>query len=483
VVQVLSFLTSPILSRLFLPVAFGIAQNFNSIVTTLGVISAMRYEVTIMLPKRREDAANQLSISLMFTALTGLLMAPLLWMWREPIAGWLRSPELAPYFWLVPVGVVAESLFAVLRQWNSRNRKYLRLSAVQVSDEATADALKLGLGFGGQTGGGALLVSNLVGSVVSTGLLGGLIWRDDGKFILKSIRWQKMREGIWQYRKFPLYNIWAAFLNTASLNIPAFLLSAFFSPTVTGYYSLGNRLLRLPISLISGSIGQVFYQRAARAYHDGNLDRLVDETFHRLVVFGLFPMLLITVIGKELFVVLFGPEWTQAGVYSQILSLWTFFVFLAAPLSGITNVLGRNEVSLILNLVVFITRALSLVIGGILNNVILGLVLFSASGVLSYGAYCLWATSVSGVPLQRTLRQLGSNLLFCAPFLGVTALVKWLVPLPETSLTALHLSLPGLVILAVGGLAGVAYYLLAIVKDQMVRDALVPILRKYHLWR
>ena len=477
-IQILSLIVSPILGRLFLPEAFGISQNFSSIVAVLAVLAALRYEVTIMLPKAREGSANQLAVSMLLTGISFLILTPILWFGREPIAQLLRSPELAGYLWLAPLSVAVTSVFAALRNWNSRNRKYLRLSAAQVSSEVVADATKLSLGFSGFKGGGSLIAANVVGQVVSTGVLGWQIWRDDGAFIRSSLRWREMMAGIRQYKKFPLYNIWAAFLSNASLQMPTFMLSAMFSPTVTGFYSLGYRMLRLPVTLISNSIGQVFYQRASRAYYEGSLTRLVAETFNRLVVFGLFPMLLVTLIGKELFVVLFGPEWAEAGVYSQILSLWTFFVFMVAPLSGLTNVLGRNEVSLVLNLVVFVTRVASLAIGGWLQDARLALILFSASGVVTYAVYCLWATRISGVSVRETLRMFFDGMLSSAPFLGVVALFKWVIPLPQASLTVLQVPLQGLLLLVISGVMSAAYYLWALWRDPTLRSALTPMLAR-----
>ena len=80
-----------------------------------------------------------------------------------------------------------------------------------------------------------------------------------------------------------------------------------------GYYAFGNRLIRLPMSLIGGSIAQVFFQRAAEAKNDGTLPALVERVFQILVALGMFPILMLTIIGADLFTVVFGERWAEAG--------------------------------------------------------------------------------------------------------------------------------------------------------------------------
>ena len=57
--QAVKVLLSPIISRLFLPEFFGITQNFSSIANILAVISSMRYDQSIMLPKEEKKAATK----------------------------------------------------------------------------------------------------------------------------------------------------------------------------------------------------------------------------------------------------------------------------------------------------------------------------------------------------------------------------------------------------------------------------------------
>jgi len=204
----------------------------------------------------------------------------------------------------------------------------------------------------------------------------------------------------------------------------------------------------------------------------------VEEAFKRLIVFSMLPMLIVMIIGKPLFSTVFGAEWAEAGVYSQILSIWTLSIFIAAPLGSLTNILNRNEISVILNLIKVITGAGSLVIGGVFGNVYLGLWLFTITGVFSYGWLIFWATGASGIPFKRTVKYFLDNLLLCTPFLAAIYLFQQFNPLPETTVSALELSLANLGLIGFSSMIAVIYYIIVTLRDPSIREALQQVITK-----
>ena len=424
--QILTVATAPLLTRLYGPEAFGLFALFVSVVNVVGVIACLRYELAIMLPEEDEEAANVLGVSLGFAALVSGLLIPLVWLMGSSYAESLKSPELSKYLWLTPPVVFVGGIFLALNYWNSRTRHFGRLSLARVTSAATTTGIQLGAGYSGHTGGGGLITAYATGSTVATLILGGQIWRDDGALLRRSIKRTKLVAVMKRYRKFPLFDAWAGLLNAISWQLPAFLLSAFFSSTVVGYYALGNQLLRLPMSLIGNAIAQVFFPRAAEAKLDGTLAVVVESTFRYLVMLGMFPMFLLAIIGRDLFVIAFGESWAEAGVYTQILSIWMFFWFISSPLSTLFRVLEKQEFSLGLNIAIFVSRLVSLSIGGWLNNARLALVLFSVSGFLFYGYLGLSIVFASGVPWRNVWHILWVNFAEFIPAALILLVMKYL---------------------------------------------------------
>lgn len=470
--QALTMLVAPILSRLYAPDAFGTAAVFTSITGIIGVVACLRYELAIMLPERDEDAANLLAVSLGFVLVIAGLSAVLILFVRGFILRLLNAPDLGPYLWLVPLVILAKGVFLALNYWNSRTKHFGRLSIARMFQSMATNGAQLVMGVAGQIHAGGLIGARVLGSAVVTAVLGGQIWRDDHRLFAESIQRRGILENLKRYRKFPLLDIWGALLNNVSWQLPALMLSSFFSQTIVGYYALANLVIHLPMILIGSAISQVFFQRASEVNsRQEELGGTVESVFRALVALGLFPAVLLTIAGQELFVMVFGRNWSEAGVYVQILGLWMFFWFISSPLSTLFAVLERQEFILRVHVAIFVTRFVSLAIGGMLDNVHLALGLFAGSGMLVYGGLTIWNMRLAGVSLHSCLRILLRSGLYSAPTAVILLLLKawygasmWLV-------------------LVVSGVALLVYYLLILHRDPILYRYLVSALPKgpeYH---
>lgn len=415
IAQLLGILATPVLTRFYAPDAFGLLAIFTAITGILGVIACLRYELAIMLPESDEEATNLFGASLFFTVLISLLTVLVVWWGREPLLSLLNAPELGPYLWLIPPAVCVSGFFLALNYWNSRTKHFGRLSIARVTSSVATTLTKIAGGALGYATGGMLVGATVGGSALATIILGGQIWRDDRKLFLRAFNWQAMGQGIKRYRRFPLYDTWSALLNTASWQLPALLLSSYFSSSVVGYYALGYRILQLPMSFIGAAIGQVFFQRASEGHKHGKLNLVVESTFSRLVLIGLFSMLTVTLVGRDLFVIVFDEAWVEAGVYAQMLGPWAFFWFVSSPLSSVFIILERQDWLLKFNVANFLTRIMSLYVGGVLREPRLSILLFSSTGIFVYGYLIVSILREADVPLRRAIQILGKSFLLYLP--------------------------------------------------------------------
>ena len=468
--QGLGILLAPIVTRLFAPEAFGVAALFASITGIIGVVACLRYELSIMLPKTDEEAANLLGVSLCFVLIISAITALIILFASDIIARLLNSPELKKYLWLISISVFVSGVFLALNYWNSRTKHFGRLSIARVVSSTTTQATKLIAGFAGYVSGGVLIGTGILGQIVSTFVLGGQIWRDDRRLFKTSIRWQKMIAGLKRFRKFPVIDVWGGLLNTTSWQLPALLLSAFFSPVIVGYYALGNAVVRLPMNIIGGAIAQVFYQRASEAKNKGQSAHVVENVYKRLVAIGLFPMLLLCLVGQDLFSVVFGHNWAEAGLYTQILAPWMFFVFISSPLSTLFSVFERQGSALIVHSTIFLTRLISLYIGGVLGNVYIALGLFSVTGVFVYGGLSVWNLKLAKVPMNIIFITLFKYFLYFLP-VGVSLLML-----------KLWYDVSPVFVLVISLIALGVYSLIVIRKDDVLIQYIysISIIRKVH---
>ncbi|ABD42079.1 polysaccharide biosynthesis protein [Methanospirillum hungatei JF-1] len=466
--QLIGIIASPLLTRLYGPESFGLLALFTSITGIIGVIACMRYELAIMLPKDDEDAVNLLGLCIiMVTIITGLTAIGLL-LGGDALFALLNARDLAPYLWLIPPFIFISGLFLALNYWNSRTRHYGRLSIARVTSVITSTGAQLGAGFAGYATGGSLIGASLAGSAISTGILGGQIWRDDGAYIKEKISWKGMIYGLKRYKKFPLLDSTSALLNTISWQLPVLLLSAFFSPVIVGFYALGMRVLQTPMSLIGGAIAQVFFQRAAEDFHKGTLSILMAEVFDVLLKIGVFPMLLLTITGWDLFTVIFGDTWGEAGIYAQLLGIWAIFWFISSPLSTILSVTENLRMGFFLTILNLSTRISSLLIGGFLGNIYIAIALFSFSGVLVYGFGCLIFLHYAGLKISSSLNMIIKVVVFSFLFLIPLLIFK-------------IMKIPPLIISIIALVSCIIYYSQLFITDTRFRNILTALKRHFEI--
>jgi O-antigen/teichoic acid export membrane protein len=425
--QALSILMAPILTRLYAPVAFGTAAVFFSITEIIAVVACLRYELVIMLPERDEDAANVLAVSIGSTLAIAGLTAVLIFLGAEPVLRLVNTPDLAPYLWLVPLTILAHGVFLAFSYWNSRARRFWRQSTARVCQSATTNIGQLATGVIGPAEAGGLIGARVLGIALGSAVLAGRIWRDDRALFGGTVSLHRMYSMALRFKKFPLIEMWGALLNNATLYLPVLLLSTFFTKSIVGYFDLSNRLLNLPMNLIGLAIGQVFYQRASlvRSIED-DLVVVVENVYRRLVNIGLFPVILLTLMGKDLAVLFLGQQWGEAGVYIQILSPWLFFRLIFVPMSTLFAVQERLESTLVMHTVVFLSRLLPLIVGGLVGNARIALALYSITGVFVYGGLTLWTLTLAKIPKARGISILLQTLWIYLPLAATLAALKLL---------------------------------------------------------
>jgi len=413
--QLLAIFAAPLLTRLYGPDAYGLMALFVSMTSIVSTISCMRYESSIILPDSDKAAANLLAGCLILSLVNCLLMMFLVYFGHHFLSKLLNAPSIEWYLWLVPFIALLDGAFNALNYWNTRTKRFLRLSIARINGSISSIAAQLYAGFSGYAIGGSLIGGIALGKAVSTGILGWQIWRDDQHLFRPSISRIKMVSELKRYIDFPLYDTWAELLNTVSWQLPVFLLSAFFSPAVVGYYSLGLSSLQLPMRLIGGSISQVFFQHASEAKISGSLSSLVERVFRSLLLIGTFPVLTLTLMGKDLFALVFGKTWSEAGIFSQILGFWILFWFVSSPLSTLYYLYERQQSFLKLTIANLFFRLIALCIGGYMGNARLSILLFSLSGICIYGYLCFAVMHIGGIEWQRTMHIILHSILVFIP--------------------------------------------------------------------
>jgi len=462
IAQIITILAYPILTRIYGPAAFGLFALFISITAIIGVIACLRYELAIMLPERDEEAANILGICFILVIIISLSLFPIIYFLGDFFVNIINAPDLAHYLWLLPIFILVNGIFLALNYWTLRRTLFNRLSFTRVTSTLTTTVSQLSTGFTGYTTGGSLIFGSLLGSIVSTGILGGQFFRDERSTCKKNVSWNGIKIALKRYKKFPLIESGSALMNVLSWQLPVLLLSIFFSTTIVGYYSLGFSVLQMPMNVIGGALTQVFFQGAVKAHSDGQLHFIVGNFFIILVLIGIFPLIVISLLGSDLFSLIFGEVWAEAGFYAQILSLWGFVWFISSPLSSVWLVLEKQEFGAKINFFNLITRFGALIIGGLCKSPVIALILFATSGIIVYGYLVFKILLFSKVELKSVINNLFNTIWIVIPLILIIVGLMWL---------NIELSIEFFIICILGGI----YYLYIFKKNKFLNEMVSPL--------
>ncbi len=465
--QIVGVLAAPLIARLFAPSAFGVLAVFAAVSAVIQVVSCLRYELSIFLPEKDNDGVAIVALCSGFVVATTTITSLLVILLGARALHFLHADSLRGYLWLLPVDVFVAGMLTILNCWNMRQRKFARVTTLNFVNRLTMTGAQVLVGLAGFVSGGALIAATIFGSIVQVAILGPSTIRDSMASFSAHSSFAAMRDAFHRYSRFPRFGLAAALLNRVSWQLPPVLLSLFFNAKVVGEYSFGYRVLRVPGNLIGTSFASALFPHAAEANSKGTLGPAVDTALRYLVTLGVFPCFLLGLIGRDLFVCVFGNSWSEAGVYAQLLSLWLFFWFVSSPLTTVFAVLEEQALELRFQVFNVVTRFASLAIGGFNHSARLGIALFALSGAFVYGGYSLAVIHKSGASLSRVLRLILTSFLMFVPTAGIIFCLR-----------LLHLGSG--VITGASTILLIGYYLVVLHRDTVAREMIRSL---YRSWR
>ena len=342
--QALGVAAMPVLTRLYTPGDYGVFAVYASLLAILAAINSLRYELAVSLPKDEEDGASLLALVLALVVTLSAILGGTAWVLREQIAAWTKTPDLARYMWLLPLGLVLLGIYRGLTYWAIRRQAFGHIARTRVNQGIASVVVQIGMGLL-QLRPLGLLVGSIVGQSSGSGTLAALAWRQDRE-ALKSVSWRNLRRVAWRYRRFPLFS-GSVLLNIVGTRLPSLLIASAFGADIVGGFALVMRVLGWPMQFIGAAVGQVYIGEASRLVREDPTKQyaLIVRTTRRLALMGL-SILVIGLLAPMVFAFVFGDRWREAGVYCQVLAPMIFAQFVVSPISNLTNVVERQDLQL-----------------------------------------------------------------------------------------------------------------------------------------
>ena len=386
IAQVIAVAASPVLTRLYSPEDFGVFAIFMAISGILATIATGKYEIAIVLPEKDEDAVNIVALSVLITFSTCFLFGLIFLFFNGPITELADNEKISNWLYFIPLNVLFTCLFVILCNWLTRNKRFRGLALSKIIKSAIVVSLSVVLGIA-KLGAAGLIIGALSGAFLVAMLLSIQIWLKDctkRKLITK----KRMIEQAKKYNDFPKFTVFSQLINVLANQLPILLFGIYFSTTVAGFYVLTQRVLDVPISLISNSISEVFKQRASNDYTKyGNCRRIFLKTLKSLALLSFIPFSILFFTAPGLFALVFGEEWREAGVYTQILSPYFFLKFIGNPLSFMFFIADKQKLNIIGQSILLFGFIISIYFGIYFENTKLSIISISITYSLFWIIY------------------------------------------------------------------------------------------------
>lgn len=378
IAQVIGFVMSPIISRLFSPSEFGVFGSFNAIATITAMGATLQYSQAIILPQKTEDGLNLFFVSCFCTLGIGFLclIACIL------IPTYLNQTMKTNGVWalmLLIVATVVSGINTSCQAWCIRRKCFKHTSASQVVRSVSSSGSQVSFGFLKAGSWGLVLSSILADVLASINLISVVL--SDVKTLRRTVQWGRMKQLAKEYSDFPMYSASQNVINALSSGLPVLFLTHFYGLVVAGAYAFGVRILQIPMGFVLTSLRQVLFQKASEVYRKGhNLLFLYTKITIGLFAVILFPSLLLFMWAPGLFKVVFGSQWDMAGEFARWLILWLMFYFCNLPAVLFAQIIRIQRSIFLYDLVLLVARAGALVVGGVYLSALGSIVLFSVVG-------------------------------------------------------------------------------------------------------
>lgn len=345
--QLVPFILTPVLTRIYTPEDMGVFSLYTSfVVVFLGALS-LGFSYALV-SADSEDVTGLVALSIYSIAILTIPVSCLaLFLIHQDLLGF---GALSPFIILsIALSLVVTELFLVLRYVVLRDGHYRDIASATVNQSIARIGSQVLMGLGG-LGWWGLTFGDAIGRVFGVRRL----WSRapfGARDVLLGWSWMRFQPLARKYSEFAKYSAPGAVIDSLSAQIVAPLLAAQFGLAVAGQYAIVLRLLVLPVTLIGGSVADVFHNRLAEVAR--TRPQLAEKLFLQLAAVlvggGLLFIAAILLVGEGPWTTILGTQWAQVGLYAAAIAPRAAVLLIVSPLSRTVLVFGGQRSKLLYN--------------------------------------------------------------------------------------------------------------------------------------
>lgn len=307
--QILAFATLPIISRLYTPDQMGSFQVMLALCNTLGIVTALSLERTLLLDLGRMRLATLRRLAGRTVVVTALASMPIYLLYAQIVPAAPMLVAGVPVVFFVGLTVFFRGSFLVEYTTAIAGEREKRASLAVFAKDLVRIGARIGLGLSAFNPVG-LFIAVILDWATGTAVL----WRHTRSTLRqrRGTLWRALR----RYREYPFFYAPAAALTSLTSETPVLLLGTLYPARDVGLYGLAFLMLDRPSRIVAKAAGDVLTHRMARASVGQGRRAVVRNA---LLLAGLDLLALTGIAGTTWLIAgwLLGEEWIGVGLLAM----------------------------------------------------------------------------------------------------------------------------------------------------------------------
>lgn len=371
--QVVALCGVPFLTRLYSPEAIGVFAAYSALLLILASAVSLKLDQGIILENSKLKRSLFSIAIIMLATVLSIVFVFVVVILKTSFQYFEKIPSIFLIFMplhliLVTVTIVFNhDLVKTARFKDVGFLKFLTPSLLATTQILLFKFNELGL---------------LFGSLLSSGIVA---WVAIKKTFNKSLKKKSYRlvctrfsrELFSKHRRFVYFQFPASLLESISANILILLLAGYASMVEVAFVALVIRLVRLPINLISTSVGEILRQRfSSLIVNKADCRPLFIYSFIRLSLVSIFLFCFLCFVSSEALPIVLGEQWFGIEKYLYIMSPMFALSLICTPLSRILLLNGRQHLDFYLQLTLTISLTFFLLFATLSDWAVVDILIF-----------------------------------------------------------------------------------------------------------
>ena len=340
----ISFCFLFVLTRLFTPEEFGKWDVFMRIIQLVAILFTLRFEMTIVLPKNKEEATKVSLLSLIFLFTLSFSSLIICLLFHDSLNNLLGKSFDSIWLILIPIGGFLLGFYNILLNWNSRFENYKNISRSNIIHSSVSSPFSAFLYLIGISSALGLILGQIFGRLVAVYFLIYNYFSEVKKISYLEL-YNSSKKLFKKYKSFPLFEIPQSFLQRFSTDLIFYFTAFSFGGATVGILSVAEKILAKPLNIISESFKVAFYQRLTV---EENKTGFFLKSVSGMTLFGVLVVSFIYFIPTDVFKFILGDnDWVKVGLYIKIISPLVLSRFIFVMASGAIAYNLKNHLTLL----------------------------------------------------------------------------------------------------------------------------------------